>query len=61
MCDICLQFPCLTRCPNYEPRVIHKCHNCGEDICEGNYFYRIDGDPWCTDCIEDCREVAEEE
>lgn len=59
MCEICLTFPCLAGCPNYEPKVACKCKNCGEEILEGEYVYEIMGDHWCASCIEDCKKEAE--
>ena len=62
MCEICLTTPCDPRCPNApEPRVVHKCINCGESIREGDTFYDVDGEPWCEVCMKDCRKIAEVE
>ncbi len=60
MCDICLRSPCHPRCPNApEPPVVTSCIHCGEHIHEGEDYYNIDGEPWCENCIDDCRTVAE--
>ena len=34
------------------PRTVYKCKCCGFEIVEGDEAYDIDGDVWCTDCIE---------
>ena len=53
MCDMCWQTPCHPRCPNApEPPVIHNCIHCGVKIREGDYYYDIDGEPWCENCIK---------
>lgn len=43
---------------------VYHCHNCGEEIYEGDYYYEVIGKnafdtyAWCADCIEDCRKEA---
>lgn len=63
MCDVCLQHPCHPRCPNApeppEPPYITECLNCGEKIYDGDYYYDIDGEEWCEECIKECRKTAE--
>lgn len=63
MCDVCLQHPCHPRCPNApepsEPPYVTECLNCGEKIYDGDYYYDIDGEEWCEECIKECRKTAE--
>ena len=63
MCDVCLQHPCHPRCPNApeppEPPYVTECLNCGEKIYDGDYYYDIDGEEWCEECIKECRRIAE--
>lgn len=60
ICEICRKSPCDTRCPNApEPPVIHECASCGEEIREGDTYYRLDGIPYCEECVEIGREEAE--
>lgn len=58
MCEICYNSPCLAGCPNAEEVVVHYCCECGEPIYEGDYFYEINGEPWCAECIHNCRKEA---
>jgi hypothetical protein len=39
--------------------VIHECVLCGAEIREGDYYYKLDGIPYCEECVEDGREEAE--
>lgn len=60
MCDTCRQTPCHPQCPNApEPTVAHECICCGRDIYEGEFYYNVDGEPWCEDCMQDCYGIAE--
>ena len=60
MCADCRQSVCSPRCPNApEPKVVHTCINCGENIVEGDSYYNIDGEAWCESCISDCLTDAE--
>lgn len=55
MCEICHETPCLSGCPNApvgKDRFI--CAWCDNPIFEDGY-YLIDGEPVCSDCVEDCR------
>lgn len=47
--------------PEDERHIIKRCIQCGEDIREGDYYYDIDGEAWCEDCVKDCRREAERE
>lgn len=54
MCSICHQNPCLPRCPNAEePKAVHMCKRCGEDIIKGDLFFRIGDEYYCEDCLEE--------
>ena len=62
MCELCHRTPCHPRCPNApEPPVVHTCTHCGGDICNGDDYYDIDGEPWCEACVWGCRDTAEAE
>lgn len=62
MCDVCLKSPCDPRCPNaQDPPAVHVCSGCGRDILDGDKFYRVMGEPFCEECIEDSEEIAEHE
>ncbi len=43
MCEYCRQHKCPPMCPNYAPKVVAECAECGEDITEDNEFL-IDDD-----------------
>ena len=53
MCDICMQNPCDSRCPNYEqPKAKHHCSICGEGIYDGEeYLINGDGDYRHYECF----------
>ncbi|MBQ3133916.1 MAG: hypothetical protein IJC17_06570 [Clostridia bacterium] len=55
MCEICLQTPCASGCPNAaivpERRI---CAWCDSPIFD-EYYYDIDGDTVCAECLEECR------
>jgi recombinational DNA repair protein (RecF pathway) len=51
---------CDARCPNApEPPVVHECKLCGEEIREGDKFYRLEGRTYCVECVENAEEEAE--
>lgn len=41
------------------PKVLFKCIHCRCEICDGETYYDIDGEPWCEECIEDARKTAD--
>jgi len=41
------------------PRACCVCDECGEDIYEGETYYRIDGRVFCEGCIDNARTEAE--
>ncbi len=54
MCAVCHQYPCHPRCPNApEPKAVHVCSRCGEDIIKGDLFFRSGRKYYCEDCLED--------
>ena len=60
MCDICRMIPCDDRCPNAPERVYYgKCKRCGDPIDFGDKFYEIEGNNYCTFCVEDSLFVAD--
>lgn len=54
MCDICLQYPCHPRCPNYQPKIKCCCDECGEEIYKGEEYWTDDGG--YIYCSEECAE-----
>ena len=62
ICEICRMSPCDSRCPNApEPPEVGECDNCGEEIREGEYIYRLGDYKYCERCVNSAREVAEVE
>lgn len=60
MCELCRRIPCHPRCPNADPpKRVFICSGCGEDICEGEFYYDILGEQFCKTCIEDAMREAE--
>lgn len=52
MCEICNQMPCHPRCPNApEPKIIEVCVVCGQEIREGEEYFEMEGQSYCTDCL----------
>lgn len=41
-----------------EVEKMYVCDWCGEDICEGDEYYDIDGTKICCECISGCRKTA---
>lgn len=59
-CEHCHSSPHLSGCPNApEPRTVYICSECGEMICEGDWFYRVLGETYCEECMESLKELAE--
>lgn len=60
MCEICLQHPCPPRCPNApEPPTVYICSGCGDLIHDGEDFWNILGEQFCSECIDEAKGVAE--
>ena len=60
MCEECHMSICDSRCPNSpEPPQVFICSGCGEPIYEGDDYWDIFGEQWCTKCIDNARGVAE--
>jgi hypothetical protein len=59
MCSICHSTPCRPQCPNAEEKAVKVCIGCGADIIDGETYYDIDGEPFCEDCINASKRVAE--
>ena len=59
MCDICLKIPCDYRCPHApDPPRVFVCSGCGDDIYDGDDYWDIMGEQWCSNCIEESKKVA---
>lgn len=60
MCDICLRTTCHPSCPNApEPPSVFVCSGCGDTIYDGDDYYDVLGEQFCTECINGLRKVAE--
>lgn len=59
MCDICLQSPCHSRCPNADPPIYGHCEICGDPIYDQEMFYELDEHIYCESCVFDGYKTAE--
>ena len=60
MCEICLQSPCASGRPHAAIKQERKlCAWCDSPIFD-EYYYDIDGDVVCAECVEECRCVTSE-
>lgn len=59
MCDICRQFPCNSRCPNYTiPSNIQYCSICNEPIYGGEeYIENLYGEYAHWECVDYGRDL----
>lgn len=54
MCEICVQTPCTSRCPNAsEKKLFFSCSECGEQIYEGYEYFDSKVGAICKECMED--------
>lgn len=58
MCSICHMTICPAGCPNAVQKPVHVCSGCDRDIFEGERIWRIMGEIFCEDCIDDAEEEA---
>ena len=42
-----------------ENAVVYKCASCGNEIFEGETYYRVFGDPFCEKCVIYCEAERE--
>lgn len=60
MCEICLNSPCLSQCPNApEPKAVFICSGCGQRIFDGDDYWELMGEQWCEECIDNAKATAE--
>lgn len=61
MCDLCLQNPCHSRCPNYIPlKATHYCSICKDCIYDGEeYLKNSNGSFAHYFCIDTVRDAVE--
>jgi hypothetical protein len=56
ICEICRRIPCDSRCPNApEPPAIYECTSCHGEIRVGEWVVKLDGFPYCEECVENGR------
>ena len=59
MCNICLRTDCPPGCPNApEPPSVFICSGCGDTIYEGDDYYDVLGEQFCSECMNSSRKVA---
>lgn len=51
MCQYCHRCICPPACPNYEPKKVGSCEDCGEPIYEGDDIIEYNGESWHEDCF----------
>lgn len=60
MCEICHRSPCHPRCPNApDPPAVFICSGCGHEIYEGEEYWDILGEQYCTYCVDEAMTEAE--
>lgn len=61
MCEICLQNPCHSRCPNSKEKIACRCVACKEAIFEGEEYADVYGEAYHIECLEnlDINEMKE--
>lgn len=60
MCEICRQYPCIPRCPNYVmPKTRYYCSICKEGIYNGEEYIQNDiGDYAHWECVDYGRDLV---
>ena len=62
MCTLCHYNPCDSRCPNApDPPIFAHCHECGEEIYDGDEYFEIDEHCYCEACVYKGYRTAEVE
>ena len=61
MCEICRNYPCHPRCPNYiPPKASHYCSICNEGIFNGEEYIENDfGEYAHWDCFSDIKDLLD--
>ena len=61
MCAVCGFTNCPLRCPNYTPKLICYCDNCGTGIYDTDELWKdCDNNHFCSEsCAEDYYEIQE--
>jgi formylmethanofuran dehydrogenase subunit E len=58
-CVRCQLSGCPESCPYAREReTIFECAECGEPVCDGDEYYRINGDVYCRYCVDEMRFTA---
>lgn len=53
MCAICNQFSCPEECPNGGKDFIYRCSHCDEGIYQGEKYFKLMGEFFHKECMED--------
>lgn len=60
LCEYCGRIPHAGSCPNApDPPPVFVCSGCGSKIVDGEDYWDIMGEQFCTSCIDKARSVAE--
>ena len=60
MCEICRQSPHHPHCPYApEPEIIAECEECGAEIRDGDWHYKIGDHIFCEECVYNGYKQAE--
>ena len=51
MCSECGQTPCVTRCPNFEDKIISRCPVCRDEVLEGEECAEIKDEIYHLECL----------
>lgn len=52
MCEICLQNPHSSRCPNAPDNPICYCESCEMPLFRGDMVYLVDRKKYCENCVD---------
>ena len=53
MCSVCNQFPCPVGCPEKGSQGLYTCAICEDGICNGERYYKVNGEYFHRDCLLD--------
>lgn len=61
MCEICLQNPCDSRCPNNDEEPEYICEMCDADIWNAEDGFEFKGMTLCEKCFDEAQAEEKEE